>query len=93
MYPLELVCFQKQHNDSLMQPQDLHFILDSMLTDTCNRYLNLVDELGVIDQKKRQQKQAAILATGNALLDEWVPFYAKQLAAFIQNPNTKSKSE
>ncbi len=41
-----------------MKREVLQSYLDGWLTDTCNRYLNLVDDMGVVDRKKRAKKSA-----------------------------------
>ena len=74
-----------------MKPEVFKGYLDLALTDTCNRYLNLVDGLGVIDGKKRTKKSKDILAARDALLDQWVPFYAKHLAALVDEAEAKEK--
>ncbi len=76
-----------------MKHEALQSYLDGWLADTCNRYLNLVDEMGVIDRKKRAKKSDEILKARNALLDQWAPFYAKQLSALIDEAAVRSNSE
>jgi len=62
-----------------MTNKNLQAQLDGYLTDTCNRYMNALIELGVVDKKAAAQKTDEILKTRNALLDEWTPFFAERL--------------
>ncbi len=63
-----------------MTQDQLQRYLDERLTDLCNRYLNAVDDLGVINRGKRAKIMQDILKARNALLDHWVPIYAADLS-------------
>jgi hypothetical protein len=45
------------------------------LGDTCNRYLNALRDVGVVDEKKLSQRQQQVLDAKGDLLDEWAPQY------------------
>jgi hypothetical protein len=62
-----------------MKQQTPESILGDFLNDTCNRYLNALDDLGIVDKKARHKKTDEILKMKNSLLDEWTPFFAEKL--------------
>ena len=76
-----------------MKPETIRGYLDLALTDTCNRYLNIAEEMGVVDRKKRSKKSDEILKARNALLDQWVPFYAAHMAKLAEEAEAKEKAE
>jgi len=60
-------------------PEILESYLGGWLNDTCNRYLNALDDLGVVNNRQRSKMHAEILDLKNRLLDKWIPFYAEQV--------------
>ena len=74
-----------------MDPKVIRGYLDLALTDTCNRYLNAVDELGVVDRRARAKFSSEILSRRNELLDKWVPFYAEHIANLVDEALAKDK--
>jgi len=62
-----------------VDPEILESYIGGWLNDTCNRYLNALDDLGVVDRKRRSKMQAEILDLKNRILDEWIPFYVEQV--------------
>ncbi|QIF00863.1 hypothetical protein [Roseimicrobium sp. ORNL1] len=67
-----------------MNVEELQRTLDMYMCDTCNRYLGVLEDMGVVDRKMRDAKSEDILKKRNELLDKWVPFYADQLAKHFQ---------
>lgn len=64
--------------------ESIGFHLESWLTDTCNRYLILAQDLDVVDRKKASQKSQELLSARNAMLDEWGPFYTKVMETLLE---------
>jgi hypothetical protein len=75
-----------------MQPETIIGYLDSSLTDMLNRYLNLLDDMGIVHRKKREKKLDEVLATRNTLLEHWVPIYAKHVAELAKKTETGDKT-
>ncbi len=49
--------------------------LSFWLGDTCNRYLNALRDVGVVDEKKLTKRKQQVLDAKGDLIDEWTPHY------------------
>ena len=63
--------------------------LDMWMTDTCNRYLNILADLGVVDKKKASKLAKEILEKRNEMLDEYVPFFVETTFKLLENEDIK----
>ena len=59
--------------------------LDLWMTDTCNRYLHILTDLGVVDKKKASKLANEILEKRNAMLDEHVPFFVEATFKILED--------
>ncbi len=59
--------------------------LDLWMTDTCNRYLHILTDLGVVDKKKASKLANEILEKRNAMLDEYVPFFVEATFKILED--------
>jgi hypothetical protein len=59
--------------------------LDLWMTDTCNRYLHILTDLGVVDKKKASKLTNEILEKRNAMLDEYVPFFVEATFKILED--------
>tara|TARA_B110000196_G_scaffold264306_1_gene236800 strand:- start:275 stop:502 length:228 start_codon:yes stop_codon:yes gene_type:complete len=59
--------------------------LDLWMTDTCNRYLHILTDLGVVDKKKASKLANEILEKRNAMLDEYVPFFVEAIFKILED--------
>ena len=59
--------------------EDLKTAIDGCITDACNRYLNALDEHGLV-KKARRTDERAILEVRNQVLSEWLPSYVARVA-------------
>ena len=55
------------------------------MTDTCNRYLHILTDLGVVDKKKASKLANEILEKRNAMLDEYVPFFVEATFKILED--------
>lgn len=68
---------------------DLHTHLDLWMTDTCNRYFHILNDLGVIDKKKAKKLTAHIRDKRNEMLDEYVPFFVETTFNLLEKEERK----
>ncbi len=54
---------------------DLKSHLDMWMTDNCNRYFHVLDDLGLIDKKKAAKLSKELLEKRNEMLDKYIPFF------------------
>ncbi len=59
--------------------------LDLWMTDTCNRYLHILTDLGVVDKKKASKLANEILEKRNAMLDEYVPIFVEATFKILED--------
>ena len=59
--------------------------LDLWMTDTCNRYLHILTDLGVVDKKKASKLANEILEKRNAMLDEYAPFFVEATFKILED--------
>jgi hypothetical protein len=71
--------------------ENLESHLDMWMTDTCNRYLHILTDLGVVDKKKVSNMTKEILEKRNEMLDEYVPLFVEATVGFLDNDNTSEK--
>ena len=64
--------------------------LDLWMTDTCNRYFHILNDLGVIDKEKAAILSKQILEKRNEILDEYVPFFVKTTFELLENEKNKT---
>ncbi|KZN70396.1 hypothetical protein [Pseudoalteromonas luteoviolacea] len=65
--------------------------LDMWMTDTCNRYLNVLTELGVVDKKKVSKLSKQILGKRNEMLDEYIPIFIEETFKLLENKDVETK--
>jgi hypothetical protein len=69
----------------MKEKEELKQAIDGCITDACNRYLNALEDIGVVDKRARAKKNDAILKIRNDLLDEYMPWYVKRIAMTMKD--------
>ena len=63
--------------------------LDMWMTDTCNRYLHILTDLGVVDKKKAAKLTKEILEKRNEMVDKYVPFFVETTFKLLEDEENK----
>jgi len=63
--------------------------LDMWMTDTCNRYLHILTDLGVVDKKKAAKLAKEILEKRNEMVEKYVPFFVETTFKLLEDEENK----
>ena len=78
---------QKTQKNTKMDDEKIRQHLGFWLGDTCNRYLNSLLEIGILDESKIAENKKNILEAKEALLAEWTPKYWEYLQQMMGEKN------
>lgn len=73
--------------------EKLRMHLSLWMTDTCNRYLHALTDLGVVDKRKLKTLSSKVVEKRNEMLDEYVPFFTETTFELLRAGNGKNKSD
>ena len=73
----------------MVKKADLKSHLDFWMTDTCNRYFHVLNDLGVIDKKKAKKLSDEILEKRNEMLNKYVPFFIDATFELLEEEEIK----